>query len=400
MAKRALRVRVEIVSSPDGPVEARPGRLMVVPPHVTFADFGLAVDRAFGRWDLDYFRMFRCETEGVGVGAPLGWTERVVAKLRPGDVVRYETDTGWEHECTVQCYDDVLEAFGRETDRAHAILGWGAVPDQRGHTEAPVAADPGAPEPLWPQLARLRHLDLTEVRRATHAADLPALVHAVTGCDLRHALQQVGGALLAVLRESGGSQTVGLTESGAEAVKLLASIGARLAERGWAGDAALTEEIDSELLATESALRPLAVHVSELIDIMSSGGEFRSEGRLNLDTGEIATEDPFGDRFDSYSDDEGDDDEGTAGMQEWTNVAYIESGGRDGWYDMADFAELQHDLNIADRLARAIEGRGAFRRFRDAIDQLDLVEAWLEFSNDRELGRARKFLAEEGVRPL
>jgi hypothetical protein len=210
----------------------------------------------------------------------------------------------------------------------------------------------------------------------------------------------VGGALLAVLRESGGSQTVGLTESGAEAVKLLASIGARLAERGWAGDAALTEEIDSELLATESALRPLAVNVSELIDIMSSGGEFRSEGRLNLDTGEIATEEPFGDRFDSYSDDEGDDDEGTAGMQEWTNVAYIESGGRDGWYDMADFAELQHDLNIADRLARAIEGRGAFRRFRDAIDQLDLVEAWLEFSNDRELGRARKFLAEEGVRPL
>jgi hypothetical protein len=34
------------------------------------------------------------------------------------------------------------------------------------------------------------------------------------------------------------------------------------------------------------------------------------------------------------------------------------------------------------------------------VDQLDLFPAWLEFSNDRELGRARQFLAEEGVRPV
>jgi hypothetical protein len=398
MAKRALRVRVEIVSSPAGPVEPRPGRLMVVPPHVTFMDFGVAVDRAFGRWDLDHFRVFQRRTEGSEPPAALGYGDRVVAKLHPGDVVHYECNSGWLHECAVQCYDDVVEAWGRETDRAHAILGWGAVPDQRGHTEAPIAADPGAPEPLWPGLARLRRLDLTEVRRATHATDLPALVHAVTGSDLRHALQQVGAALLTALRESGGSQTAGLTEPGAESVRLLASVGARLRERGWTGDAALAEEIDSELLATESPLRPLAVNLSELIDIMSSGGDFRSEGRLNLDTGEIAMDSPFGDPFDDYE--EGDEDEDAPDVDQWTNVAHIESGSRDGWYDMADFADLQHDLNITDRLRRAIEGRGAFRRFREAVDQLDLFPAWLEFSNDRELGRARQFLAEEGVRPV
>lgn len=400
MAKRALRVRVEIVSSPEGPVEPRPGRLMVVPPHVTFLDFGVAVDRAFGRWDLDHFRVFQRGGDGSEPGAALGYGERVVAKLQPGDVVDYECNSGWRHECAVQCYDDVVEAFGRETDRAHAILGWGAVPDQRGHTEAPIAADPGAPEPLWPALARLRQLDLTEVRRAAHATDLPALVHAVTGSDLRHALQQVGGALLTALRESGGAQTAGLTEPGAETVRLLASVGARLRERGWTGDDTLAEEIDSELLATESPLRPLAVNLSELIDIMSSGGESRSEGRLNLDTGEITAYSLFGDRFDDYGQDQEDEDEDVPDVEQWTNVAYIESGGRDGWYDMADFADLQHDLNIADRLRRAIEGRGAFRRFREAVDQLDLHTAWLEFSNDRELGRARQFLAEEGVRPL
>jgi hypothetical protein len=194
---------------------------------------------------------------------------------------------------------------------------------------------------------------------------------------------------------------LGPTEPGAESVRLLASVGARLRERGWTGDDALAEEIDSELLATESPLRPLAVNVSELIEIMSSGGESRSEGRLNLDTGEISAYLPFGDQFDGYEEDrDGEEDEDAPDVEQWTNVAYIESGSRDGWYDMADFADAQHDLNIADRLRRAIEGRGAFRRFREAVDQLDLSAAWLEFSNDRELGRARQFLAEEGVRPL
>lgn len=399
MAKRALRVRVEIVRSPDGPVEPRPGRLMVVPPHVTVLDFGIAVDRAFGRWDLNLFRTFRRASRGAEPSAGLVWSDRVVAKLQPGDVVFYEYDSGWAHECTVQCYDDVTEAFGRETDRAHPILGWGSVPDQRGNHTAPVAADPSAPDPLWPDLARLRRLDLGAVRRAAHTADLAALVHAVTGSDLRHALQQGGAALLGAVRESGGPQAVGVTEAGAESVRLLGSVADRLRERGWDGDAALAEEIDSELLGTESPLRPLAVNVSELIGIMSSGGEFRSEGRLNLDTGEIAVDSPFGDQFDDYEEgEEGEQD--VPDVEQWTNVAYIESGSRDGWYDMADFADLQHDLNIADRLRRAIEGRGAFRRFREAVDQLDLFEAWIEFSNDRELGRARQFLAEEGVRPL
>jgi hypothetical protein len=57
MAKRALRIRVEIVSSPEGPLESRPGRIMIVPPDVTFDEFGLAVDRALGRWDLEEFRL-------------------------------------------------------------------------------------------------------------------------------------------------------------------------------------------------------------------------------------------------------------------------------------------------------------------------------------------------------
>jgi hypothetical protein len=40
------------------------------------------------------------------------------------------------------------------------------------------------------------------------------------------------------------------------------------------------------------------------------------------------------------------------------------------WYqDMADFAELVSDERAGRRLARAIQGRGAFRRFKDELHE-------------------------------
>ena len=411
MAKRALRIRVEIVGSPEGAVESRPGRIMIVPPHVTFDDFGLAVDRALGRWDFEEFRLFRTGGEGGSDPSRLGWKDRVAAKLKPGEVFRYQFgENGWDHECTVEAYDDPVEAFGRETQTAHAITGWGTVPDQAGNTAPPSAADESGHVPLWPDLARLRRLDDGEVRRAAFAGDLPALVRVVTGSDLEYALQFVGDALLQARRASGGAEGAAASESDAEVARLLAGIAGRLHERGWTGDEYLAQDIEAELSGVDTELRPLAVDVPELVQIMSSGGDFRSEGRLNLDTGEINEFQPFGDPFGAYDDEEDEEDEDAEKAVEsvesvesvgsWTNVAWIESGSRDGWYDMSTFAELQHDPNIADRLARAIEGRGAFRRFRDAVDRLDLTERWYQFSGDRQLGRARQFLAEHGVRPI
>ncbi|HEY9496223.1 MAG TPA: hypothetical protein VIR15_15320 [Intrasporangium sp.] len=400
MAKRALRVRVEVVGSPEGPVESRPGRIMIVPPHVTFDDFGLAVDRALGRWDLAQLRLYWTSGDGGSDPSRFSYKDRVAAKLKPGGVFGYRFgQDGWEHECTVEAYDDPVEAFGRETHTAHAITGWGAVPDQAGNTAPPSTVDEGGHVPLWPDLARLRRLDDGEVRRAAFAGDLPTLVRAVTGSNLDYALQFVGDALLKARRASGGAEGATASESDAEVARLLAAIAGRLHERGWSGDEYLAQDIEAELSGAETELRPLPVDIPELTQIMSSGGDFRSEGRLNLDTGEINEFQPFGDRFDAYDDEDAEGEEEDA-AESWTNVAWIESGSSDGWNDMSSFAELQHDPNIADRLARAIEGRGAFRRFRDAVDQLDLTDRWHEFSGDRELGRARQFLAEYGVRPI
>ena len=55
------------------------------------------------------------------------------------------------------------------------------------------------------------------------------------------------------------------------------------------------------------------------------------------------------------------------------------------------------DAEFADLLARAISGRGAFRRFKDTLSERpDLMTRWYAFANDRQRGRARRWLAAEG----
>ena len=75
-------------------------------------------------------------------------------------------------------------------------------------------------------------------------------------------------------------------------------------------------------------------------------------------------------------------------------------GSRDGWRDMAAFVEQQRDEALRERLERAIEGKGAFRRFRDLVHDEDLADQWYAFSTDRQLGRAREFLADNGIRVI
>ncbi len=66
------------------------------------------------------------------------------------------------------------------------------------------------------------------------------------------------------------------------------------------------------------------------------------------------------------------------------------------WYqDMADFTERLSDHRIRRRLARAIEGRGAFRRFKDELRQEHphLLPAWYAFRDARARRHAVDWLA-------
>ncbi|MPZ67097.1 MAG: hypothetical protein GEU83_16855 [Pseudonocardiaceae bacterium] len=53
----------------------------------------------------------------------------------------------------------------------------------------------------------------------------------------------------------------------------------------------------------------------------------------------------------------------------------------------------------ADRLTIAVDGRGAFRRFKDVLARWPgELERWYEFSNERQRGRTRAWLAGVGYR--
>jgi hypothetical protein len=89
----------------------------------------------------------------------------------------------------------------------------------------------------------------------------------------------------------------------------------------------------------------------------------------------------------------GDDDE-----PEDRGLVPIEShGSRAAYDDMATFASAVGDHRAPDLLQRALEGRGAFRRFRDTMHEFeDLVGPWRAFAQARSEGRAIDWLADEG----
>jgi hypothetical protein len=70
------------------------------------------------------------------------------------------------------------------------------------------------------------------------------------------------------------------------------------------------------------------------------------------------------------------------------------------WYqDMADFADRISDDRAGRRLARAIEGRGAFRRFKAELHEEypQLLPAWNAFRDNRARRRAVEWLADHSL---
>jgi hypothetical protein len=66
---------------------------------------------------------------------------------------------------------------------------------------------------------------------------------------------------------------------------------------------------------------------------------------------------------------------------------------------MADFTELVSDDHAVRRLARAINGRGAFRRFKDELHEEypDLLPVWYAFRDARAARRAVDWLLDASL---
>ena len=67
------------------------------------------------------------------------------------------------------------------------------------------------------------------------------------------------------------------------------------------------------------------------------------------------------------------------------------------WEIMRDFAQSQTDREGAENLLRAIHGRGAFRYFKDKVNQYGLQDEWFEFKKRSLEEIAREALKEAGI---
>lgn len=88
-------------------------------------------------------------------------------------------------------------------------------------------------------------------------------------------------------------------------------------------------------------------------------------------------------------------------MHEDCSGTYLHPDSHEAHRDMVDFTARLPARRLREQLERALDGPGAFRRFRDVLHQ-DAPETcrvrWYLFSAERELGRAREWLAMEGYR--
>lgn len=65
------------------------------------------------------------------------------------------------------------------------------------------------------------------------------------------------------------------------------------------------------------------------------------------------------------------------------------------WQDMEDFAFAVDDENKRERLLNAIQGRGAFRYFKDLLFEMGIRDDWFEFKNNRRQARVFDWLLSE-----
>ncbi len=191
-----------------------------------------------------------------------------------------------------------------------------------------------------------------------------------------HALQLIGDGLIGALdgRIDGADD-------------LSRTCVAALRERDWDGDAELADSLGVRLGSGPAPLlRPLQVDLEELA-LVREGDPASGGGRIDLRTGDVWPQPAFEDAEDVVDDN---DDE-----ERWL---WVESGGsRAGYHDMAMFIAAVEDRDKADRLSIAIVGRGAFRRFKDVLTRWpDLLDRWYAFTEDRQRGRARAWLAAAG----
>jgi hypothetical protein len=411
MARTWLSLTVELLGGRGDELWPWPGRVFAVGPSHTFMDLADAINDAFARWDRSHLSVFTLadgrvitdqETGGEMAGsirgpilAPLDIAvAKVVRTLKPGAEFQFTFDLGdaWTHRCVVgEAKVDPLEVLGIRPDAPLPYWGWGSIPDQYGRRwanddgEGSAPRKPGQPHPMllqtWPEQAQVPGVDLSELRAAIATEDAARFLAAVTECDIDDGLQQVGAGL-----------PMALAHRRRESMPVALSVINRLTWRDGPGDRLLAEDLLAWLRREPLAGQVLPVDLDMLSAVLEGDPDLSTGGCIDLRTGQV---------YDDSATDPMLIGEDTAINLEKEPDRWLRldrAGSQNGWQDMADFAGRQHDAGLRYRLERAIEGTGAFSRFRNLVHSEDLGRQWNTFSTDRQTGRSREFLADHGIR--
>ena len=192
------------------------------------------------------------------------------------------------------------------------------------------------------------------------------------------ALQLIGDGLISAMSQQ-------VNGASAEAEVCVSALRAR----GWVGDEELADMLEACTgAATGRFLRSLPVDLEELAMVLE-GDPVHGGGRIDLRTGEVWSQAAID--YAIEIGEEGEDDD----PDRWLWVRC--EGSRAAYSDMEWFITDLDQPQVAERLNSAISGPGAFRRFKDALSLWpDLRERWHGFAEDRQRGRARSWLADQG----
>lgn len=130
--------------------------------------------------------------------------------------------------------------------------------------------------------------------------------------------------------------------------------------------------------------------LEEIASALADQSAYDHRWLIDPQTGEIAF----------WTADTGIDGQNPVDLDELDHLVSIDPLPSHVWYrDMADFAERISDDSAARRLARAIDGRGAFRRFKAELHEghPHLLPAWHAFSANRSRRRAVEWLADHSL---
>jgi hypothetical protein len=162
---------------------------------------------------------------------------------------------------------------------------------------------------------------------------------------------------------------------------------------------------------SEGKRRKLKVDLSELVFAMEMGDNMERNGYLDTETGEVidmpdeimrAVEDgKEGSDLVEWEEELAEAAEKILSDEQNRFLPIPRRESREGYEIMVAFAETVKNKGLQEKLSIALDGKGAFRRFRSVLDRdPDELERWYKFKDDRMRGEAVQWLLENGIEPV